>query len=214
MYTSGFFISCAAVAVISYLLGSLNFGVILSKAMRDDDVRKYGSGNAGMTNVLRVYGKKLAALTTIGDFGKSVAAIFAARLLFELCGYPAIYAGYVAGFFALLGHLFPVYFGFRGGKGALTVLGLMLMINPIVFIIICAVCIPIAFFTRIVSLASVTGAAAFPALVFIVRAVQGRPAVFETVFAALMGAIVILVHRDNIKRLLNGTENKFGKNNP
>ena len=210
MFTSGFWVSCAVVALFSYLLGSLNFGIIVSKVLLKDDVRRHGSGNAGMTNVLRTYGKKPAALTTVGDFSKGAAAILAARLLFNFLGHPASYAGYVAGLFVLLGHLFPLCFRFKGGKGALTTLGIMFMLNPLVFGAVCLIFIPMVFLTKIVSLTVISGAAAFPVFTFAIRMLQGRPFAFETIFAALMGIIVIIVHKDNIRRLLSGTEYKFG----
>ena len=112
-------------AVIAYLLGSINFAIIVSKIYAHDDVRKYGSKNAGMTNILRTYGKLPAFFTLLGDFFKGVLAVVIARTIFSAMGVDAFDAGYAAGFFALLGHLYPVFFGFKGGKGVLTSLGII-----------------------------------------------------------------------------------------
>ena len=210
MFTSTFWLYCGIVAAISYLLGSCNFAIILSKTIKKDDVRRYGSGNAGMTNILRTYGKKTAFFTALGDFVKAVAAVLLARFLFAHGGFDTAYdAGYIAGLFVLLGHLYPLYFHFKGGKGVMTTLGVLLMVNPLVFLAICVIFVPLIFATRIVSLGSVLGAIAYPVFTFIIRTWQGRPALFETCCALLTGAIVLYVHRSNIKRLLNGTENRF-----
>jgi glycerol-3-phosphate acyltransferase PlsY len=211
LLTTGFWISCAVVAALSYLLGSFNFGVIVSKGLEKDDIRGHGSGNAGMTNMLRVFGAKQAALTALGDFAKAVAAVVIARLIFARGGFPTDYAGYVAGLFVLLGHLFPLYFQFKGGKGVVTMLGVVLVVNPIVFLIVCAIFIPLAFITRIVSLSSILGAISFPLLTLLVRLLQGRPFLFETLCAVLTGGIIVFVHRGNIRRLLNGTESRIEK---
>ncbi len=185
-------------AVQGYLLGSISFAVIVSRIMAKDDIRKYGSGNAGMTNMLRVYGIKAAVWVLLGDFSKGIGAVFFARLLFQQMGVSFMDGGYIGGLFALLGHLFPLYFGFRGGKGVLTSCGIMLLLNPTVFLV------------RIVSLASILGGVLYPIVTYAVLASQGSPALFDTFFAALLGLIVIIMHRENIRRLLAGTENRFG----
>ncbi|MDL2233780.1 glycerol-3-phosphate 1-O-acyltransferase PlsY [Ruminococcaceae bacterium OttesenSCG-928-L11] len=210
MFTVQFWVSCGIIAVISYLLGSLNTAIILSKTVEKDDVRKHGSGNAGMTNILRTYGKKHAVITACGDLLKAVVAVLIARVIFRYSGYIESYAGYVAGLFVMLGHLFPLYFGFKGGKGVVTMLGVIMMVNPIVFLILCAVFIPLVFITRIVSIGSILGAIAYPILTLVVRMIQGRPVIFETSCALITCFVLLFVHRGNIKRLLNGTENRFG----
>ena len=210
MNTDAFWAFCLHVAVLSYLLGSCNFAIILSKIFKKDDVRNHGSGNAGMTNILRTYGKKAAFFTALGDFSKAVIAVQLARYLFDFGGIePVCDPGYIAGLFVLLGHVFPLYFGFKGGKGVMTTLGVLFMVNPIVFLIICVIFVPLIFITRIVSLGSVCGAIAYPIVTFAVRLLQGRPDVFETVCTIITGGLVLYVHRSNIKRLLNGTENRF-----
>ena len=209
MLTGNFWLSFGMVAVSSYLLGSFNFAIIISKAAAQGDVRAHGSGNAGMTNMLRTYGTGKAALTALGDFLKAIAAVLLARLVFAGDAFGAIEAGYLAGFFVLLGHLFPLYFGFKGGKGVITTLGIALILNPIVFLILIAVFLPLVFITRIVSLGSILGAICYPALTFALRSLQGRPALFETLCAVVLAGIIICMHRSNIKRLLSGTENRF-----
>jgi len=146
-------------AVLSYLLGSISFAVIVSRLLAHDDVRKYGSHNAGMTNVLRVYGKGPAALTLVGDFGKGVAAVFLGRLLFQAMGVTLFDAGYLAGLCVLLGHLFPVFFGFKGGKGVLTSMGITLAVNPVVLLILLVILLPVLFVVKIVSLIAITNSA-------------------------------------------------------
>lgn len=200
-------------AVVSYLLGSINFGVLLSQKKEKGDVRKHGSGNAGMTNVLRVYGKELAVLTAVGDFLKAVVAICVARQwiapFFNTSTMMDI--GYIAGLFVLLGHIYPLFFGFRGGKGVMTSLGIIFILEPIVFVILVIVGLLVVYVTRIVSLASIGGAILFPILTFLARWIQGKPWIAEVLFSLLFSLIVIYMHRDNIARLRAGTENRFEK---
>ncbi len=178
----------AITALIAYLLGSISFAIIVSKVYAHDDVRKYGSKNAGMTNILRTYGKLPAFFTLLGDFLKGVLAVVIGRWIFSAMGITAFDAGYVAGFFALLGHLYPVYFGFKGGKGVLTSLGIILVV--------------------------ITGALLYPVITLVVDLCLRKPALFDVLFAALFSVIVIYKHKDNIRRLLNGTEKRIGDKKP
>lgn len=204
----------AITALIAYLLGSISFAIIVSKVYAHDDVRKYGSKNAGMTNILRTYGKLPAFFTLLGDFLKGVLAVVIGRWIFLTMGITAFDAGYVAGFFALLGHLYPVYFGFKGGKGVLTSLGIILVVNPLVFFILLIIFLPILFITKIVSLISITGALLYPVITLVVDLCLRKPALFDVLFAALFSVIVIYKHKDNIRRLLNGTEKRIGDKKP
>lgn len=204
----------AITALIAYLLGSISFAIIVSKVHAHDDVRKYGSKNAGMTNILRTYGKLPAFFTLLGDFLKGVLAVVIGRWIFLTMGITAFDAGYVAGFFALLGHLYPVYFGFKGGKGVLTSLGIILVVNPLVFFILLIIFLPILFITKIVSLISITGALLYPVITLVVDLCLRKPALFDVLFAALFSVIVIYKHKDNIRRLLNGTEKRIGDKKP
>ncbi|MCL2033904.1 MAG: glycerol-3-phosphate 1-O-acyltransferase PlsY [Oscillospiraceae bacterium] len=205
-------IAIICIAAVSYLIGSVNFAIIVSKAVAREDIRTKGSGNAGMTNILRTYGKGPAAVTAVGDFSKAILAIALSRVLFNHFGLgDMIDAGYIAGIFVLLGHIRPLYFGFRGGKGVMTTLGIIVVINPLVGLIIAAVFIPVMFITKIVSIGSVLGAIAYPVITWLTDYLRGRTAVLDIVFAVVYMVIVLYMHKSNIKRLLNGTENKFGQ---
>lgn len=201
-------ISCA----LAYLLGSVNFAIIVSRVM-GGDVREHGSGNAGMTNILRTYGKLPAVLTALGDLAKALAAVVLARVLIaQAIPDPVFDIGYLAGIFVMLGHVYPIFFKFRGGKGVMTSLGVILVVDPVAFIIIAVIFIPLIFITRIVSIGSVLGAASFPIITLVVRLIQGRNPLYDTLLACVYTVIILVMHRDNIKRLLSGTENKFGSN--
>ena len=200
-------------AAAPYLLGSVSFAVIVSRCLYHQDVRQFGSGNAGMTNILRTYGKKAAALTLAGDFLKGVVAVLAGRLIFAAFGVDLFDGAYVAGLFALLGHLYPVYFGFRGGKGILTSIGIIAVINPIVFAGLLIIGLPLIFITRMVSVGSLAGAVSFPILTLLVDYFTGGISWLDFFFSVVIALLVIWMHRANIRRLLNGTENRFGSKN-
>lgn len=204
------FLVCALVGVLGYLLGSINFAVVVSKVGYGQDVRQYGSGNAGMTNVLRTYGKKAAIFTLLGDFCKGMAAVFLARFLFYLFGVTALDGAYIAGGCAILGHLYPVFFGFRGGKGILTTIGVISVINLPVFLALIAICVPVIFITKTVSIGSLLGAVLFPLFTYVFGLIRHNSNLWDLCFSGAIGVLVIWMHRGNIKRLLNGTENKFG----
>ena len=204
----------AAAAAAAYLLGSIDFGVVVSRLVYREDVRSKGSGNAGATNMLRTYGKAAAALTLAGDLGKGVLAVALGRLLFGLCTVSpewAVYGGYVAAIFAVCGHLWPVWFGFKGGKGVAVAAGAILATEPVVLLALAVVFFALAFATRIVSLSSVTLAALYPVFTALWSWYTGRSVWFTTLCALVMGLLVIWMHRANIQRLKNGTEYKFGQ---
>ena len=197
-------------AAAAYLLGSVSFAVVVSKGLYHQDVRQFGSGNAGMTNILRTYGKKAAALTLAGDFLKGIAAVVIGRLIFAAMGVTLFDDVYVGGLFAILGHLYPVYFGFRGGKGILTSIGIIAVINPLVFVGLLIIGLPLIFLTKIVSVGSLAGAVCYPILTLLVDSFQGGIRWLDFSFSVVIALLVIWMHRANIKRLLNGTENRFG----
>ena len=197
-------------AAAAYLLGSVSFAIVVSKSLYHQDVRQFGSGNAGMTNILRTYGKKAAALTLAGDFLKGVAAVLISRLIFAAMGVTLFDGAYVGGLFAILGHLYPVYFGFRGGKGILTSIGIIAVINPLVFLGLLIIGLPLIFLTKIVSVGSLAGAVCYPFLTLLVDFWQGGVSWLDFSFSLVIALLVIWIHRSNIKRLLNGTENRFG----
>ena len=203
----------AVVALVSYLLGSVSFAVIVSRIGAKDDVRNHGSGNAGMTNILRSYGKKMAAFTAIGDFGKGVIAVALGRIIFSLAGIQGIDAGYIAGLFVILVHLYPLFCGFKGGKGVLTSLGAAVIVSPIPFLVIAGIAIPTVFAVKIVSLISIIGFALYPVVVVAVDLLLNKPFLGELIFALVVSGLGIWKHRSNIQRLRAGTEYKFGQNN-
>ena len=156
--------ACLLTALSGYLLGSILFGVLISKVLYNDDVRSHGSGNAGMTNVLRTYGKLAAVLTTLGDVGKSVAAVRLGRLLFTalLGGQTAldpVCGAYLAAIFCMSGHSRPLFFGFKGGKGVLVGAGAALATEPLVCAVLLGIFLVEFAITRIVSLGSIIIAA-------------------------------------------------------
>ena len=201
---TAFFVICGIVCtLVPYLLGSINFAVIISSRNYKDDVREHGSGNAGMTNMLRTYGKKAAALTLGGDALKAVLAALVGYFMMGLLG------AYIAGFFCILGHMFPIFFKFRGGKGVVTTAASMLMCNPIVFLILLVLFVLIVFIWRYISLASVMCVLLYPIVLNGVDTILiGGPQIY-IIFAILTTVLVVLKHKDNIKRLLEGKENKL-----
>lgn len=191
-------IEYALAAVMGYLLGSVPFGVIATRLGGAGDVRSIGSGNIGATNVLRTGRKDLAALTLIGDAGKGAAAV---GLAYWLWGYEAATLAGVAAFF---GHVFPVWLGFKGGKGVATYIGILLALNWLVGIIFCAVWLLIAFARRYSSLAALTAAATAPMFAY---AFSGE---WLTVATFALSVTLFVTHRENIFRLLKGTESRIG----
>ena len=211
--------ACLLTALSGYLLGSILFGVLISKVLYNDDVRSHGSGNAGMTNVLRTYGKLAAVLTTLGDVGKSVAAVRLGRLLFTalLGGQTAldpVCGAYLAAIFCMIGHSRPLFFGFKGGKGVLVGAGAALATEPLVCAVLLGIFLVEFAITRIVSLGSIIIAALYPVATLIHLLAHGADAAtiaFSTVCCAIMAAMVIWLHRSNSERLKNGTEYRFGE---
>ena len=201
--------------LVGYLFGSINFGVVVSRLFYHEDIRTRGSGNAGTTNILRTYGKKAAALTLAGDMLKGVAAVvlcrWAGALLTGGVAVNGIYAGYLAAIGAVCGHLWPVWFGFKGGKGVAVAAGAILASEPVVLLALAVVFFSIAFASRIVSLASVTVAVLYPIFTGLYSWYTGRDILFTTLCALAMAVLVIWMHRANLKRLANGTEYRFGE---
>jgi glycerol-3-phosphate acyltransferase PlsY len=186
-----------AALVFGYLLGSIPFGVLVTKAAGVGDVRSIGSGNIGATNVLRTGHKGLAALTLLGDALKGTAGV----LIAGLYGHELALA---AGFGAFLGHLFPVWLGFRGGKGVATYVGALLGAAWQGALVFAGVWIAIAFITRFSSLAALTAAVAVPIALYFMGFVEAA-AVF-----GVMSVIIFATHRANIARLLAGEEMRIG----
>lgn len=200
----------------AYLLGSLNFAIIVSRLFFGKDIRKFGSGNAGMTNVLRTFGKPAAAAVLAGDVLKGTCAVLLGKLFFTMLAPQAgiLFGAYLAAAGAILGHLFPLYFGFKGGKGVSVATGAIIAIEPMIVAGLLVVFLAVILVTRIVSLASITVAALYPVFTFLYFSFfdkeYGHPWL-NTLFAAILGGLVIYMHRANIQRLRNGTEYKFGQ---
>lgn len=208
-----FVLACLVVAVISYLVGSCNMAILISRFHKSKDIREYGSGNAGMTNMLRIFGRRAATWTFAGDFVKGALVVMIARSIgrsFEM----EFDIAYVAALFVIIGHIFPVYFGFRGGKGIAAALGAMFMLNWIAFMTIAVGIIPMVFIIKIVSAVCLCGTSLYPVLTFVMLLMQGRNFFREvvpyTLCSLLMAVIIFYAHRENIVRLRNGTEPSFG----
>ncbi len=190
--------------VISYLIGSLNFSIIFSKLFLKQDVREKGSGNAGFTNTLRNYGKLMGAAVFICDILKSVAVILIAKLVFQ-----DRVAEYCAAVGVILGHNYPVFFKFKGGKGVLTSISALVMLAPAIGIPLIPIAVAIMFITGYVSIGSIVIFLYFPLSVLVFyNGAEKEKFIALGVFACVLG---LYRHRENIKRLIKGEENCFKK---
>ncbi len=183
-------------AVIGYLLGDIQTAVLISRHVYQDDVRKYGSHNAGTTNMTRVFGLRPGVITFLGDFLKGVAAYWAGYLLMGRTG------AYIGSLFAVLGHCYPAFAGFKGGKAVATTCGIGLMLSPVLALIAYAVGGLVLWKTKRVSPGSLTGVLVFLILVLVFR----HSDIQLVVLTILLSALVFVRHRENIKRLLKGEE--------
>lgn len=196
-------------AIVSYLIGSINFSIILSRIIGGKDIRQSGSGNAGATNMLRTYGKKMGVITLLFDVLKGIIVILIARLVRDKLGVDFEALDYIAGVCVVLGHNFPLYFGFKGGKGVATSLGVVLMLDWKVGLIVAVCAILIMAVTKYVSLGSILGGAAFIVVEIIKALVTKSFNIAEIVCVVIIGGLLIARHHANIKRLTSGTENKL-----
>jgi glycerol-3-phosphate acyltransferase PlsY len=190
----------AAAAVLGYVLGSIPFGLLLTRAAGLGDVRSIGSGNIGATNVLRTGNRKLAAATLLFDLLKGTAAVLVVRMLMP----QAPEADALAGVAAFLGHLFPVWLGFKGGKGVATYIGVLLGLFWPAVLIFAGIWIAVAYFSRYSSLAALVATVAVPLALW---------GLGESLLAAIFAGLTLIVwlkHRANIRRLLAGTEGRIG----
>ena len=199
-------------AIIAYCIGSINFSVIISRKMAGFDVREKGSGNAGSTNVLRAVGIKAAVITLICDVLKGIVAILIALFIGNMVkDIDKALLVQLAGIFVILGHTFPIFFEFRGGKGVATALGILLISNWKIGLICLVFALVIMAFSKMVSMGAVGAAILFPVLTlfinenFIVQASGMK----YFIYSLILALIVIFNHRENIKRIMNGTENKI-----
>lgn len=192
-------------AAFGYLLGSINSAVIISRILYSDDVRGHGSGNAGMTNMFRTYGKKAGILTLAGDILKTVAATLLGYLWLGYIG------AYLSGLFCMLGHIFPVFYKFRGGKGVLVVATVILLTEPPVFLVLAALFAIVLIGTRMVSMASGMAALLYPLILsgeYAVLYGDSNIAGMRMPIAVFMTVMILVMHRENFKRIYDGKEPK------
>jgi glycerol-3-phosphate acyltransferase PlsY len=194
LLTGGAILLC----MLTYLVGSLNFSIIISKRYHNDDIRNYGSGNAGTTNMLRTYGRRAAVLTLTGDALKAIVSTLFGYTLLGFTG------AYVAGFFCILGHCFPIWYKFKGGKGFLVYMSAIWFMDWRCGVVALAIMMILLFTTKYMSLSTVCAMLSCPVTLLIVRA--------PIAVICLCAACVLFIawrHRENFKRLIRGTESKF-----
>ncbi len=194
--------TAAALVGVAYLLGSVAFAVLLVRSVTGKDIRAEGSGNAGATNVLRAHGKRLGLLVAALDIGKGALAVFLVRLVTADPRYAA-----AAGFAAILGHVFPIFYGFRGGKGVATAVGAFLVLVPWATLVCIAIFVLVVAVTKYVSLGSVIAMVLLPPVAGLVF---GAP---RSIVMAAAGAAILIVlkHRENLQRLASGKERRLGE---
>lgn len=219
-----------ATAVIAYLLGSLSPAIIITKLKTGQDIRTLGSGNAGFTNVLRSVGVAPAVITIICDYAKGILAVLIGWWIFSEMTITndvsrleyVKYGGYLAGVFVIIGHSFPIFYGFKGGKGVVTANALMIVVDIRVFLLIIATFLIVVLMTRLISLGSIAGAIMFPVYTCLITyfcdylpllgtpdEIRFRFVLISTACAFVIGLMIIIRHHENIKRLLAGEEKKI-----
>lgn len=230
---SNFILALLISAIISYLLGSCNSAIIVVKLLKHEDVRTKGSKNAGLTNTYRCYGAVPALFTLIGDLAKGIVAVVLSRMVFNAFntgftdfmnlfgqdwqpvanGHNTIFVGYIAGFFAIIGHIFPIYYGFKGGKGVLVASSILLVIDPVTFCIVIPFFILVVAISKYISVGSISSAIAYPIITLVSQLLRSSFTTQEAIVDAILtlgtGILLIYMHKTNIERLKNGTENKF-----
>ena len=204
------------IAIIAYAIGSINFSVLISKKMAGFDVREKGSGNAGTTNMLRSVGKKAAVITLLCDILKGVVSIGIALIAGNIVkNVDKAVLVQIAGILVVVGHTFPIFFEFKGGKGVATSLGVIMMINWKIGLICLVFALVIMAFSRMVSMGSVGAAILFPVLTLFINTnfIVEASGMKYFIFSVILAVMVIFNHRANIKRIANGTENKLSFKN-
>ena len=203
--------------VAAYLLGSINFAVIFTKAFKKGDIRDYGSGNAGTTNVMRVGGFLPGVLTFVCDALKGFAACMIGKLIFEYIAenqsgdWATAYVGaYLCAVACMLGHIFPLFFGFRGGKGVATSVGIFAVCSPIAIVVGLAVFALVTLISKYVSLGSLVATVVVVVLAVVLRH-EDAPFWVQALSCLAMGTLIYYKHLSNIQRLISGTENKIGQ---
>lgn len=205
---------------IPYLLGSVNSAIIISKCLYKDDIRRHGSGNPGLTNMLRTYGKGAAGLTLLGDVMKSALGVLIGGILFGFNYSGGIACGdgigfvYLSGLFAVLGHVFPIYYKFKGGKGVLSTATIALIYSPIPFLMLLLLFILVVAVSKYVSLGSVTVAVLYPVLIngyfkFVFPSAPNAEPGLCALSTIAIAILIVWCHRENLKRISNRTERKL-----
>ena len=224
------FLRCIATAVIAYLIGSINPAIVITRLTTGKDIRTMGSGNAGFTNVLRSVGKGPAIATIACDYLKGIVAVLIGWWIFSMMTVTndvspleyVKYGRYLAGVFVILGHSFPIYFGFKGGKGVVTANALMLVVDWRVFLMILGTFLIIFFITKIISLGSTACAALYPVYTLATtyfldylpalgtdHELRFRFVLISTACALLVGVMVLIMHKENFRRLFKGEEKRI-----
>ena len=202
-------VESAIIAIVAYLIGSINFSVILSRKMAGFDVREKGSGNAGTTNMLRSVGKKAAAITLVCDILKGVVAILIAMLMNKIFkDSNGALLVQIAGVAVILGHTFPIFFKFKGGKGVATSLGVLIMSNWQIVLICLVFALILIILTQMVSVGSIAAAILYPVLTLFIPQNYIIPGNY-IIYSVILAVIIVFNHRENVKRLLSGTENRI-----
>ncbi len=198
------------ISIIAYFIGSISFSVIFSRKFAGFDVRDKGSKNAGATNVLRTVGKKAALLTLLCDALKGVVAVLIAIIAGKIwTNVDVELLKYLAGFFAILGHTFPIFFEFRGGKGVATAIGVLITLNWKIGLICLIFGLIVIAFTKMVSVGSILSAVLYP----ILTAFMTNFKFSSLILSILIALMIIFNHRENLKRIKKGTENKISFKN-
>ena len=210
MFFNSEIVVIAVFCVVGYFLGSVDFAILISTIFYGRDIREYGSSNAGTTNVWRTFGKMPAVLTFLGDFIKGIVSIvfcdFMFLVLFEVRA--PIYSGILVGVFALMGHVFPIFYKFKGGKGVAVSAGVLLTLDWTVFLLVVFVFFIFFLISKIVSLSSIFASMSYPIFVFLKYLIFGSSVwefIVRIVAAIFICFMVVFMHRSNIKRLIDGT---------
>ncbi|MBR6407687.1 MAG: glycerol-3-phosphate 1-O-acyltransferase PlsY [Clostridia bacterium] len=216
-------------AVVSYLFGSINFAIIVTRLYIRQDIRGLGSGNAGMTNVMRSVGVVPGIITLVGDIAKAAGAVLASRAIYRALGgadmlikmsgmnSPILIASYLSGLFCLIGHLWPIYFRFRGGKGVAVTAGMLAVVDWRILLILVGIFLLMFIMTRIISVSTLTAVALFPLVTYLMyhfhpfreQGMGDTYVLICTVLSACYAVIVFIMHRENIKRIIKGEEKRL-----
>lgn len=207
MKTFIFVLIVIAIGIISYLIGSINCSILISKLFKKD-VRDSGSGNAGATNMLRTFGPAAGVITMLGDFLKTLIPLVVTRLLFKDEEYWQAMVAF-SGFCCSMGHAFPIYFGFRGGKAVTVVAMVLFVVDWRCFVVGVSLFVLTVLLTKYVSLGSIVGAFSGPITMYFICRDDFANRWFSVVCLLALAIMILMLHRENVKRLINGTERKF-----